>query len=232
MTSQGPILPSLVPAESVQESGSRVNQRIMKKILLASNNSGKVREIQALLADHAIEIVPQSAYAIPEAEETGHTFVENAIIKARHAALLAGLPAIADDSGLEVDALAGAPGVISARYAGIGASDEENNAKLLRELQGVPDALRTARFRCVMVFLRHAFDPSPLVAQGVWEGMVLHDPVGTGGFGYDPLFFVPERGRVSAELSAEEKNLLSHRGKALRALTADFPWRRIDTENI
>lgn len=195
----------------------------MKKILLASNNTGKVREIQALLAGHGLEIVPQSAFGISEAEETGLTFVENAILKARHASQHAGLPAIADDSGLEVDALGGAPGVISARYAGIGATDAENNAKLLRELEGVPDALRTARFRCVMVLLRHALDPSPLIAQGVWEGVILHAERGEGGFGYDPLFFVPERACASAELDAADKNRLSHRGQALRALAANFP---------
>jgi XTP/dITP diphosphohydrolase len=190
----------------------------MKKILLASNNPGKVREIQAILADHNIEIVPQSAFAMPEAEETGLTFIENALLKARHAAKYSGLPAIADDSGLEVDALGGAPGVYSARYAGEGATDAANNAKLLRELQGVPDERRTARFRCVMVFLRHEHDPSPLIGQGAWDGVILREPRGAGGFGYDPLFFVPEQGCASAELAAEEKNRLSHRGKALRDL--------------
>jgi XTP/dITP diphosphohydrolase len=191
-----------------------------RKILLASNNPGKVREIQAILAEHDMEVVPQSAFAIPEAAETGQTFVENAILKARHAAKLSGLPSIADDSGLEVDALGGAPGVFSARYAGEGASDADNNARLLRELQGVPDERRTARFRCVMVFLRHEHDPSPIIGQGVWEGVILNEARGTGGFGYDPLFLVPEKGRASAELSAEEKNRLSHRGKALRDLVA------------
>lgn len=197
----------------------------MKKILLASNNPGKVREIAAILADHNgggaignLEILPQSAFDIPEAEETGLSFVENAILKARNAAKYSGLPAIADDSGLEVDALDGAPGVYSARYAGVAASDAENNAKLLEALREVPDGLRTARFRCVMVFLRHAADPSPLIAQGIWEGRILHGPRGEGGFGYDPLFFVPECGCASAELAAEEKNRLSHRGKAVREL--------------
>jgi XTP/dITP diphosphohydrolase len=189
-----------------------------RKILLASNNSGKVREIAAILAEHDMEVVPQSAYAIPDAAETGLTFVENAILKARQAARLSGLPAIADDSGLEVDALGGAPGVFSARYAGEGAGDAANNAKLLRELEGVPEARRTARFRCVMVLLRHEHDPSPIIGQGVWDGVILHEERGGGGFGYDPLFFVPERGCASAELPAEEKNRLSHRGKALRNL--------------
>lgn len=190
----------------------------MKKILLASNNPGKVREIQGILAEHDIEVVPQSVFAIPEAPETGLSFIENAILKARQAARLSGLPAIADDSGLEVDALAGAPGVYSARYAGEGAGDADNNAKLLSELEGVPDAERGARFRCVMVFLRHENDPSPLIGQGVWEGVILHAPRGEGGFGYDPLFFLPEMGCASAELSPAEKNRLSHRGKALRDL--------------
>jgi XTP/dITP diphosphohydrolase len=194
----------------------------MKKILLASNNPGKVREIAAILADHDIEVLPQTAFAIPEAGETGLSFVENAILKARQASRLSGLPAIADDSGLEVDALGGAPGIYSARYAGPDATDPGNNAKLLRELAGVPEARRTGRFRCVMVFLRHEFDPSPVMAQGVWEGVILEREQGAGGFGYDPLFYVPEKGCASAELSAEEKNSLSHRGKALRALAAEM----------
>lgn len=194
----------------------------MKKILLASNNPGKVREIQAILANDDIEIVPQSAFQVPDVEEVGQTFIENAILKARHASQLSGLPAIADDSGLEVDALGGAPGVVSARYAGPGASDADNNAKLLRELEKIPDAERTARFRCVMVFLRHTKDPSPLIGQGVWEGIILSEPHGSGGFGYDPLFFVPEKNCTSAELTPDEKNRLSHRGKALRELVAQL----------
>lgn len=194
----------------------------MRKILLASNNPGKVREIQTLLKDNDITIVPQSAFQIPNIEEIGLTFIENAILKARHASQLSGLPAIADDSGLEVDALDGAPGVVSARYAGRSASDVDNNAKLLRELEKIPNAERTARFRCVMVFLRHAGDPSPVIGQGVWEGIILSEPRGSGGFGYDPLFFVPEKNRASAELTADEKNRLSHRGKALRELVAQL----------
>jgi len=190
----------------------------MKKILLASNNPGKIREIQAMLANDGIEIVPQSAFEIPDVEEIGLTFVENAIQKARHASKLSGLPAIADDSGLEVDALGGAPGVFSARYACPDANDVANNAKLLRELRDIPDAERTARFRCIMVFLRHAQDPSPLIGQGAWEGMILRELRGEQGFGYDPLFFVPEKGCASAELPPDEKNRLSHRGKALKEL--------------
>jgi XTP/dITP diphosphohydrolase len=187
-------------------------------IVLASGNAGKIREIQSLLAGRDIRIVPQSVFGIPDAEETGLTFIENAILKARHAAGLSGLPAIADDSGLEVDALDGAPGVYSARYAGPGASDAANNARLLEALEGMPEERRGARFRCVMAYLRHANDPSPLIAEGVWEGRILTEPRGTNGFGYDPLFFVPDEGCSSAELAPEVKNRLSHRGQALRAL--------------
>ncbi|MFZ2406343.1 MAG: RdgB/HAM1 family non-canonical purine NTP pyrophosphatase [Methylobacter sp.] len=190
----------------------------LQKIVLASGNPGKIREIQAILADHPI--VPQSAFNVIDADETGSTFVENAIIKARNAALHCQLPAIADDSGLVVDALNGAPGVISARYAGVGASDRDNLDKLLRELEGVPDELRTARFICVMVFMEHAHDPCPVIAQGVWEGRILDHAIGENGFGYDPVFWVPEQNCASAELPADVKNSLSHRGQALKALTA------------
>jgi XTP/dITP diphosphohydrolase len=190
----------------------------LQKIVLASGNPGKIREIQAILADHPI--VPQSAFNVIDAEETGSTFVENAILKARNAAVHCKLPAIADDSGLVVDALSGAPGVISARYAGVGASDRDNVDKLLRELEGVPDELRTARFICVMVFMEHANDPCPVIAQGVWEGRILDHAVGENGFGYDPVFWVPEQGCASAEFPAAVKNALSHRGKALKTLTA------------
>ena len=186
-------------------------------IVLASGNPGKIKEIQAILAEHPI--VPQSAFNVAEAEETGATFVENAIIKARNAALHCKLPAIADDSGLVVDALNGAPGVISARYAGVGASDQDNVDKLLQALEGVPDELRSARFICVMVFMTHADDPFPVIAQGVWEGRILHHPIGKNGFGYDPVFWVPEHHCASAELPAAVKNSLSHRGQALRSLT-------------
>ena len=192
----------------------------MHRIVLASNNKGKVKEIGELLADQQITVLPQSEFQIPEAEETGLTFVENAILKARNAAALSGLPAIADDSGLEVDALKGAPGIYSARYAGVGASDEDNNNKLLKALADTPDAERTARFQCVMVYMRHENDPTPLICQGTWEGRILRQPQGENGFGYDPLFLVPEKGCSSAELAPEEKNAMSHRGKALRALIA------------
>lgn len=186
-------------------------------IVLASGNVGKIREIQAILRHHPI--VPQSQFNIVEADESASTFVENAIIKARNAASYCGLPAIADDSGLVVDALDGAPGVFSARYAGTGASDEDNLQKLLKEMQGVPDTDRSARFICVMVFLEHALDPFPLIAEGVWEGSILHHPVGNHGFGYDPVFWVPGELCASAELPPERKNALSHRGQALRKLT-------------
>ncbi len=189
----------------------------LQKVVLASGNPGKIREIQAILAEHPI--VPQSAFNVADVEETGATFVENAILKARNAALHCKLPAIADDSGLVVDALNGAPGVISARYAGVGASDRDNLNKLLQELEGVPEKLRTARFICVMVFMEHANDPCPVIAQGVWEGRILDHAVGENGFGYDPVFWVPERQCASAQLSAEVKNSLSHRGQALKKLT-------------
>lgn len=188
-----------------------------QQIVLASGNVGKIREIQAILDGHPI--VPQSLFNVVEAEETGATFIENAIIKARNVALHCKLPAIADDSGLVVDALNGAPGVISARYAGIGASDRDNLDKLLQELQGVADEQRTARFICVMVFMEHAYDPFPVLAHGVWEGRILDYRAGNNGFGYDPVFWVPEYNCTSAELPTSVKNALSHRGQALKILT-------------
>lgn len=190
----------------------------LNKIVLASGNPGKIREIQAILAEHPI--IPQSTFNVVDAEETGTTFVENAILKARNAALHCKLPAIADDSGLVVDALNGAPGVISARYAGVLASDRDNLNKLLRELESVPAELRTARFICVMVFMEHANDPCPVIAQGVWEGRILDHAVGENGFGYDPVFWVSSHHCTSAELPAAVKNTLSHRGQALGHLTA------------
>jgi len=188
--------------------------------VLATGNPGKVREINQLLIGHDLEVIPQSAFKVPEAEETGLTFVENAIIKARNAAAQAGLPAIADDSGLEVDALQGAPGIYSARYAGPEASDRDNLEKLLVELGDLPDAQRSARFQCIMVYLRHAHDPSPLICQGTWEGRVLFAPRGENGFGYDPVFYVPDQDCSSSELAPALKNRLSHRGQALRKLIA------------
>lgn len=192
----------------------------MSTIVLASNNPGKVREFNALLAGHHIEVVPQSKFQVPDVEETGLTFVENAILKARNAALHTGLAAIADDSGIEVDALNGAPGIYSARYAGVGAGDQANLEKLLADLEGVPEEQRSARFQCLMVYMRHANDPTPLIRQGTWEGRILFAPRGTQGFGYDPVFFVPTHDCSSAELPPEVKNALSHRGQALRKLVA------------
>lgn len=189
-----------------------------ESIVLASNNAGKVRELVELLADAQIRVVPQGDLGVPEAEETGLTFIENAILKARNAAQHSGLPAIADDSGLEVDALHGAPGIYSARYAGPGAGDAENVAKLLHALESVPEAQRSARFQCVIVYMRHAADPTPLICQGTWEGLVLPAPQGENGFGYDPVFYVPAEGRSAAELEPAVKNGLSHRGQALRQL--------------
>jgi XTP/dITP diphosphohydrolase len=190
----------------------------MKKVVLASGNRGKVREINQILAGLDFEVVPQTEFGVPEIEETGLSFVENAILKARNAAQHTGLPAIADDSGLEVDALRGAPGIYSARYAGIGAGDEANLKKLLEELQAVPGAERTARFQCLMVFMEHGMDPTPIICQGSWEGQITEAPAGENGFGYDPVFYVPSHDCTAAQLSAEEKNRLSHRGQALQLL--------------
>ncbi len=189
-------------------------------IVLASNNPGKVREFAQLLACLQRAVRPQSEFGVPEVEETGLTFVENALLKARNAAHHAGLPALADDSGLEVDALNGAPGIYSARYAGSGASDRANLEKLLANIQHLPEAERGARFQCVLVYLRHALDPTPLICQGTWEGRILRAPQGTQGFGYDPIFYVLSHGCSSAELPPETKNRLSHRGQALRKLVA------------
>ncbi len=188
------------------------------RIVLASNNKGKVREINQLLSGGGIEVVPQADFGIPDAEETGLSFVENAILKARHAAAHSGLPAIADDSGIEVDALNGAPGIYSARYSGVGASDADNLKKLLEALSEVPKEGRGARFQCLMVYMRHAEDPTPVICQGTWEGRILTEPRGDNGFGYDPVFYVPTHDRSAAELDAETKNGLSHRGQALRKL--------------
>lgn len=196
-----------------------------KRIVLASGNPGKVREFNQLLGGIDIEVVPQSDYSVPEAEETGLTFVENALLKARQAARHTNLPALADDSGLEVDALNGAPGIYSARYAGKGAGDEQNLRKLLADLQGLPDDQRAARFQCLLVYLRHEFDPTPLICQGTWEGRLLTAPQGKNGFGYDPVFYVPAHRCSSAELPPEVKNAISHRGQALRALLAALSHR-------
>jgi XTP/dITP diphosphohydrolase len=186
-------------------------------IVLATNNPGKIAELQALLAGLAIEVLPQSRFTPVAAEETGLSFVENAILKARHAARASGLPAIADDSGIEVDALHGAPGIHSARYAGADARDQDNLEKLLLELRDVPPTRRTARYRCALAFMRWDLDPAPIICQASWEGVLITVPRGTGGFGYDPIFEV-EPGVTVAELSASDKNQRSHRGQALRMM--------------
>ena len=193
-----------------------------KKIVLASNNAGKVREINAMLAGHNLQIISQSEFSVPEIEETGLTFVENAILKARNAASHTGLPAIADDSGIEIPALNGQPGIYSARYAGIGASDEENLYKLIDEIRKLPEEKRQARFVCLMVFLRYANDPVPVIAEGIWDGIAVTEPKGKNGFGYDPMFYVPTQQCMSAELPPEVKNSISHRGQALRKLIAQL----------
>jgi len=189
-----------------------------RRVVLASLNKGKVGEVAQLLVGSGLEVVSQSEFDIPEAEETAPTFVENALLKARNAARHTGLPAIADDSGLAVDVLDGAPGIYSARYAGPEADDAANNRKLLEALAGLPTSERGARFICCVVYLRHADDPVPLICEGVWRGQLLESPRGDNGFGYDPLFLVPELGLTSAQLPPEEKNRLSHRGQALRRL--------------
>ena len=186
-----------------------------RRIVLATGNAGKLKEIRDIFSGVDVDIVAQSEFDTPEAIEDGLSFVENAILKARNAAAHTGLPALSDDSGIEVDALNGEPGIHSARYAG---DDESNIQRLLRELDGVPEDRRTARFQCVMVYLRHANDPVPVITQGAWEGRILEAVQGEGGFGYDPVFYVPERGCSAAELTAEDKNSLSHRGKALRQM--------------
>ncbi|MBY7996752.1 XTP/dITP diphosphatase [Vibrio fluvialis] len=190
----------------------------MKKIVLATGNQGKVREMADLLADFGFDVVAQSEFNVSEVAETGTTFIENAIIKARHAAKETGLPAIADDSGLEVDYLGGAPGVYSARYAGEDASDQQNLKKLLDAMKDVPEAQRSARFHCVLVLMRHENDPTPLVCHGKWEGRILTQAHGSNGFGYDPIFFVPEENCASAQLEPMRKKQLSHRGQALKKL--------------
>ncbi|WP_219951825.1 XTP/dITP diphosphatase [Dickeya zeae] len=190
----------------------------MQNVVLATGNAGKVRELAGLLADFGLGVVAQTTLGVDSAEETGLTFIENAILKARHAARATGLPAIADDSGLAVNALGGAPGIYSARYAGEDASDQQNLDKLLAVLDNVPDEQRQASFHCVLVYLRHADDPTPLVCHGSWQGVITRAPAGEGGFGYDPVFFVPQLGKTAAELSREEKNAHSHRGQALRQL--------------
>lgn len=191
----------------------------MHKIILATGNLNKVREISASLQGSNIEIMPQSMFNVPDADETGTTFVENAIIKARNCAAHTGEAAMADDSGIEVDALGGAPGVHSARYSGEHANDDKNTALLLRNMEDVPDGKRTARYWCVMVYMRSASDPTPIICQASWEGIIIREKRGTNGFGYDPVFLIPELGKTAAEVSLEVKNSMSHRAKAIRMMT-------------
>ena len=192
--------------------------KFSKQVVLASGNKGKLKELKSRLGELDFEVLPQSQFNIPDAIETGLSFIENAILKARHAAKLSGLPAIADDSGLEVDYLQGQPGIYSARFSGADATDKSNNTKLLKLLSGVPNLERSARFQCVLVFMRHENDPTPIVCQGSWEGKILEQAQGENGFGYDPLFFVTDRNCSSAQLAAEEKNVISHRGEAMSIL--------------
>ena len=187
-------------------------------LVLASGNAGKLAELQQLLDGGRHRLRAQSEFDVEDVEETGLTFIENALLKARHAARKTGLPALADDSGLCVDALGGAPGLYSARYGGVHGDAARNIERLLHELEGVPDAARTARFHCALVVLRHAEDPQPIIAEGSWAGRILQAPRGTGGFGYDPVFLDPENGRTAAELEPAIKNTISHRGRALAAL--------------
>ena len=202
---------------------------VIERLVLASGNEGKLAELTGLLSGQIGEIVPQSFYFVPGAEETGSTFVENAIIKARNAAAHTGLPAIADDSGLEIPALDGEPGVRSARWAGEDASDADNNARLRDALIDLDAHQRGAAYRCVLVAMRHAADPAPLIAEGMWTGQLIETPQGDGGFGYDPHFYLPEAGCTAAELPADTKNMLSHRGQALSALRRrlEQEWQRL-----
>ncbi|MDM8564741.1 XTP/dITP diphosphatase [Candidatus Halobeggiatoa sp. HSG11] len=198
----------------------------MKKIVIASGNQGKLREFAQILQKFAFEVVPQSQFQVPEVAETGLSFVENALIKARFAAQHTGLPAMSDDSGIEVDALDGSPGIYSARFAGENATDADNNKLLIEKLTNIPEEQRTARYHCVIVYMHHANDPMPLICQGSWEGKIVLEPVGQNGFGYDPFFYVPTHNCTAAELLPEVKNQLSHRGQALRALTNSIEQER------
>lgn len=199
-------------------------QTALEKLVIASNNKGKLLEIRSLLDPLAIEVFPQSEFNIPEVDEPFHTFVENALTKARHASKHAGLPALADDSGICVNALNGDPGIKSARFAGEPKSDQRNNQKLVDMLKNQAD--RSAYYYCIIVLLRHANDPQPVIVDGVWQGEIILEPKGTGGFGYDPYFYLPELGKTAAELPAEQKNRISHRGKALTKLAEYIQGRK------
>jgi XTP/dITP diphosphohydrolase len=200
---------------------------VRHRIVLASNNPGKVREIDAILSGLNQHVVSQSEFNVPEVEETGKTFIENAILKARNTARHSGLPAIADDSGIEVLALDGQPGIYSARYAGAGASDKANLYKLIDAVRELPEDKRQARFVCLMVYLQHADDPVPIIAEGIWNGIAVTEPRGKNGFGYDPMFYVPEHNCTSAELPPEVKNRISHRGQALQKLVEQLKKRSL-----
>ncbi len=186
-------------------------------IILASGNKKKLKELSAILSQYSMDLLPQSEYKVEDAIEDGLTFVENAIIKARHACKVTGLPAVADDSGLEVDYLKGRPGIYSARFAGEDANDQQNLDKLLSSLQGVAKEKRTARYQCIIVYMRHSEDPTPIICQASWEGIILEAESGNGGFGYDPIFYCPVAGKTAAQMTADEKSSVSHRGKALKA---------------
>ena len=190
--------------------------------MIASSNPGKLTEFRNVLHDCAFEVIPQSEFSVPDADETGLSFVENAIIKARNACIHTGLPAIADDSGLEVDALNGEPGIYSARFAGKKGDNAMNNRLVLKKLEGISTERRNARYQCVLVFMRHSKDPTPLIFQASWEGIILTEEQGVNGFGYDPLFWVPEKGCTAAELDKEEKNAISHRGRAMQLFLKAF----------
>ena len=200
----------------------------MSKIVLASGNTGKLKEFSVLLSELDMDIIPQSDFNVSEAEETGLTFVENALIKARNACLHTSLPAIADDSGIEVDALNGEPGIYSARYSGLGASNQQNLKALLDALKDTPEPERTARYQCVIVYLRHASDPTPIICKASWEGEILLVPVGKRGFGYDPIFWVKESNCSAAELTSDQKYTVSHRGKAIRQLLVHLQSQKIE----
>ena len=200
----------------------------MSKIVLASGNAGKLKELSVPLSELDMDIIPQSDFNVSEAEETGLTFVENALIKARNACLHTSLPAIADDSGIEVDALNGEPGIYSARYSGLGATDQQNLEALLNTLKDTPESRRTARYQCVIVYLRHATDPTPIICQASWEGKILLTPVGKGGFGYDSIFWVKESNCSAAELTLHQKYTVSHRGKAIRQLLGHLQSHKIE----
>lgn len=191
-------------------------------IVLASGNKKKLNELSEILKPFNMNLKPQSEYQVEDAIEDGLTFVENAIIKARHACTITGLPSISDDSGIEVDYLKGKPGIYSARFAGENATDQNNLDKLLIELKGIPKQQRTARYQCIIVYMTHAEDPTPIICQGSWEGVILESEAGVGGFGYDPIFYCPQANKTAAQMSADEKSAISHRGKALKDFAATY----------